>query len=78
MKKFLLILLILNAVYAYTCDGLISKYNAPDPEYKTMKQIKRWFESNLEKIEQEDKDALLECLIENAADNPNRETIAGE
>jgi hypothetical protein len=42
-----------------------------------MKQLRRWVENNIDEFDKY-RDTLLDCLIENAADNPNRETIAAE
>jgi len=78
MKKLIVGAFFISFVFAgYTCDELIDKYNAPNPEYKTMKQLKRWVNNNISENDRY-KDQLLECLIEQAADNPNRETIAAE
>ena len=57
------------------CDGLIKKYNAPDPSTKTMKQVERWVKR---KVKTGDAGALKECLVAKAADNPNKATVAGQ
>jgi len=77
MKYFLVSIIFSSFLFGYTCEELIKKYNAPNPEYKTMKQLRRWVENNIDEFDKY-KDTLLDCLIENAADNPNRETIAAE
>ena len=56
------------------CDDLISKYHAPDPSMKTMKQLKRWVKR---KVKDDNAKELRECLIARAADNPNKATVAG-
>lgn len=75
MKK-LIIFIFFGLLFGYDCQDLIRKYNAPDPKYKTMRQLKRWAKEHLQ--DNPLKEEILECLIENAADNPNQETIAGE
>ena len=78
MKKIIIGVFLFTTLFAgYTCEELIDKYNAPNPERKTMKQLKRWVKHNISENDRF-KDQLLECLIEQAADNPNRETIAAE
>jgi len=53
----------------------MSQYNAPDPSIKTMKQLKRWCKR---KVKDSNKAALEKCLIDRAADNPNKATVAGQ
>lgn len=68
-------LLFLVSVYANAgCNELIAKYNAPDPSTKTMKQLERWVKR---KVKGGDADALKECLVSRAADNPNKAAAAG-
>ena len=76
MKKMILtIILFLFASNGYAgCSDLTAKYSAPDPSTKTMKQIKRWVKR---KVKGADADALKECLIAKAADNPNKAAAAG-
>jgi len=57
------------------CASLMSKYNAPDPSLKTMKQLKRWTKR---KVKDENKGAVEKCLVDRAADNPNKATVAGQ
>ena len=57
------------------CADLMKKYNAPDPSTKTMKQLKRWVKR---KIKDGNAKAVEECLVSKAADNPNKETVAGQ
>jgi hypothetical protein len=78
MKKTVVLIICINLAFAFTCKGLLSKYDAPNPEQKTMKQLKRWYKKHVNKIPEYLQDDVLECLIDNAADNPNKETIAGE
>lgn len=77
MKKvifFALIMMLPNAIFA-DCATLMSKYDAPDPGSKTMKQIKRW----LKKIDNSaDIKELEDCMISRAADNPNKSQVAGK
>jgi len=75
-KKFFLLLLsiLVGNLYA-DCSDLIKKYHAPDPSTKTMKQLKRWVKR---KVKTADASKLQECLVARAADNPNKEAVAGE
>jgi len=76
MKKILLFVISVTFVtnmYA-DCDGLIKKYSAPDPSTKTMKQLERWVKR---KVKTGDANNLKECLVALAADNPNKEAVAG-
>jgi len=74
MKKIMLFLIV---TFLFSdCEELIKKFHAPNPETKTMKQLKRWVNLNVK--DEKYKNKLLECLIANAADNPNKETIAAE
>jgi hypothetical protein len=79
MKKSLSVLLFLSflggSLQAADCGALIAQYNAPDPGTKTMKQIKRWVKR---KVKDGNKQAIEECMIAGAADNPNKETVAGK
>jgi len=77
MKK-LLALLTFIAFASADCSALMKKYNAPDPTIKTMKQIKRWAKRKLKKAPQDEKEELLKCMLSQAADNPNKATVAGE
>jgi len=76
MKESFVLFCLFSFLYGYSCEELIKKYNAPNPKMKTMKQLKRWANEHLKDNPQ--KDEILECLIENAADNPNQETTAAE
>ena len=73
MSFFVVAIFAIN-IYA-DCAGLIKQYNAPDPSTKTMKQLKRWVKR---KVKTGDADKLKECLVALAADNPNKEAVAGE
>ena len=78
MKKIIPFLLVLSSVsFAANCKELATKYNAPDPSTKTMAQISRWVER---KVADNPADAqeLEACLIVDAADNPNKEQVAGK
>jgi len=70
-----LLSLLSSSVYA-NCNSLLSQYKrVPDPSVKTMKQLKRWVKR---KIKDGNKKAVEQCLIDRAADNPNKATVAGE
>lgn len=79
MKKLLLIgffsSLFAPFLFAADCKGLESKYSAPDPASKTMKQIERWVKRKV-KNNSEAK-ALQDCMIARAADNPDKSRVAG-
>jgi len=67
--------LLSSSVYA-DCASLLSQYKrVPDPSVKTMKQLKRWVKR---KIKDGNKKAVEQCLVDRAADNPNKATVAGE
>jgi hypothetical protein len=58
------------------CNELLSKYkNVPDPSVKTMKQLQRWVKR---KVKDDNAKAVEECLVSQAADNPNKATVAGQ
>ncbi len=76
MKKLVLAVMVCFC-FGYSCSELIQKFHAPNPQTKTMKQLKRWVNNHISK-KNPLKEDLLQCLIDNAADNPNQETIAGE
>ena len=59
------------------CSSLIAKYDAPDPAKKTMAQISRWIERKVSDNPGDAKE-LEACLIAGAADNPNKEQVAGK
>lgn len=59
------------------CGSLITKYDAPDPAKKTMAQISRWIERKVSDNPGDAKE-LEACLIAGAADNPNKEQVAGK
>lgn len=79
MKKVLLFLpfLFVDFAFGINCLMLMEKYEAPDPATKTMAQISRWIER---KVEDNPSDAreLEACLISKAADNPNKDQVAGK
>ena len=57
------------------CSELLANYKrVPDPSVKTMKQLKRWVKR---KVKDGNAKAVEECLISQAADNPNKATVAG-
>lgn len=79
MKNLLLISLLASVFTTFSfgdCGALISKYNAPDPASKTMKQIERWVKRKV--TDATDAPKLQECLIAGAADNPNKVKVAGK
>jgi len=79
MKKKVLVVALatsfLSNIVLADCTSLMAKYNAPDPSIKTMKQLKRWTKR---KVKDENKGAVEKCLIDRAADNPNKATVAGQ
>lgn len=66
-----------SSVFGADCAELVTKYEAPDPASKTMQQIKRWVSRKI-KDNAADAQALENCLIAKAADNPNKEQVAGK
>ena len=62
---------------AADCSSLIATYDAPDPAKKTMAQISRWIERKVSDNPGDAKE-LEACLIAGAADNPNKEQVAGK
>ena len=62
--------------HAEDCGSLMSKYKAPDPSKKTMAQLKRWVSRKLEN--NADARTLETCLVAQAADNPNKDQVAGK
>lgn len=62
---------------AADCSSLIIKYDAPDPAKKTMAQISRWIDRKVSSNPGDAKE-LEACLIAGAADNPNKEQVAGK
>ena len=75
MKK-LLFLGLLPIIALADCASLMAKYEAPEPESKTMKQIERWV--NKKVTDPKDASVLKECMVARAADNPNQVSVAGE
>jgi len=78
MKKIATLLIVMSMgsfLVAGECEELIAKYNAPNPETKTIKQLVRWAKR---KVKDSNKKKILECLIARAADNPNKATVAGQ
>ena len=71
----ILVSIALSSALFADCVELMSKYNAPDPSGKTMKQLKRWVKR---KVRDENKTELEKCLVDRAADNPNQTTVAGQ
>jgi hypothetical protein len=62
--------------YGSSCADLLANYKrVPDPSIKTMKQLKRWVKR---KVKDGNAKAVEECLISQAADNPNKATVAGQ
>lgn len=77
MKKLLAIALFvgLPSLMLADCASLMKQYNAPDPSAKTMAQINRW----LKKVDNPaDAKVLEDCMIAQAADNPNKAQVAGK
>jgi len=82
MRNILMILMVffigLTQVNAMSteCKDLLSNYKrVPDPSIKTMKQLERWVKR---KVKDGNAKAVSECLVVNAADNPNKATVAGQ
>lgn len=65
-----------SLIHAEDCDTLMSKYKAPDPSKKTMAQLKRWVSRKVEN--NADASSLETCLVSQAADNPNKDQVAGK
>lgn len=57
------------------CASLREKYSAPNPATKTMAQLSRWVGRKVQ--DKNDAKELETCLIAQAADNPNKEQVAG-
>lgn len=78
MKRliFLALLVIAPSIMLGNCEALMQQYNAPDPASKTMSQISRWVSSKVENAS--DAKTLETCMIARAADNPNKEQVAGK
>ena len=66
-----------SSCLAINCEALAAKYDAPDPETKTMAQISRWIERKVSDDPADAKDSER-WLIAGAADNPNKEQVAGK
>ncbi|NPA55956.1 MAG: hypothetical protein GXO40_06285 [Epsilonproteobacteria bacterium] len=75
MRYIIMLLLAGSFALSATCQELMQKYHTPDPSIKTMKQLKRWVRRKMK--HSPDKDVVLKCLIDRAADNPNQATVAG-
>lgn len=77
MRRLLLLAMIgiAPSVMLGNCDALMKQYDAPDPASKTMSQISRWVSSKVENAD--DAKTLESCMIARAADNPNKEQVAG-
>lgn len=76
-RKFLLLgFALVSLSFGINCEALIAKYDAPDPSTKTMAQISRWIERKVGDNPADAKE-LESCLIAEAADNPNKEQVAG-
>lgn len=78
MKRLVILaaLAILPSVMLGNCDVLMQKYGAPDPASKTMSQISRWISNKVD--DSNDAKTLESCMIARAADNPNKEQVAGK
>ena len=72
---FLIAVGLISSVSFGDCVSLMAKYKAPDPSIKTMRQLKRWVKR---KVKDDNKAAVEKCLIDRAADNPNKSTVAGQ
>ena len=78
MKKLALLaaLAFIPSVMLGNCEALMQKYDAPDPGSKTMAQITRWISSKVD--DSNDAKTLESCMVARAADNPNKEQVAGK
>lgn len=76
MKKVIFLSLLALPILADDCASLMSKYDAPEPEAKTMKQIERWVDKKVD--DANEATVLKECMIARAADNPNQVQVAGK
>ena len=77
-KKIVASVILLSVLFSSSyadCKALMSQYNAPDPSVKTMKQLKRWVKR---KVKDDNKAELEKCLVDRAANNPNKATVAGQ
>lgn len=76
MKKIVFLISLLPAFLLADCASLMIKYEAPEPESKTMKQIERWVKKKVK--DEADAAVLKECMTARAADNPNQAQVAGK
>ena len=79
MKKLLYVCVMLFGLPSLalsSCADLMQKYSAPDPAQKTMSQIARWVKQKVG--EGKDAKELESCMQALAADNPNKEQVAGK
>lgn len=78
MKKVIFALFLTLPIFAFAndCDTLMKKYEAPEPESKTMKQVERWVSKKVK--DPKDAAILSECMVARAADNPNQVSVAGK
>lgn len=80
MGKKMLVTVLLVVGFASTsfadCNSLMVEFNTPDPSVKTMKQLKRWCKRKMKHSDK--KEEVQKCLIDRAADNPNKATVAGQ
>ncbi|EAH4936419.1 hypothetical protein D6654_07510 [Campylobacter lari] len=76
MKKIVFSISLLPVFLLADCASLMTKYEAPEPESKTMKQIERWVSKKVK--DAADAATLKECMVAKAADNPNQAQVAGK
>ena len=79
MKKLLYVTLVavsLPTLGIGACADLMQKYNTPDPAQKTMSQVARWVKQKVTDVK--DAKELEACMQARAADNPNKEQVAGK
>ncbi|MGX2985421.1 hypothetical protein ACWIWK_08165 [Helicobacter sp. 23-1048] len=72
----MLVVVSLPSLSLGACADLMQKYNAPDPAQKTMSQVARWVKQKV--TDAKDAKELESCMQARAADNPNREQVAGK
>jgi len=73
MKYLIVAIAFVSSLFAGECEDLMSKYHTPNPSERTMHQLKRWVKRHLKNAP--DKDKVLKCLINRAADNPNKSVV---
>jgi len=61
------------------CSKLTKKFkHIPDPEKMTMVQLRRWGFRELKNEPLNIRRTIMDCLLKNSANNPNKATVAGQ